>query len=677
MAVALDALGGRPASYLTRALVLRAGSAAAVLGLAFLAAHLAFGVGGHGLDKPVDTWLDDALEVLAAAGCLLRAAWVRSERAAWLVLGLGVASFALGDCLYDFYYGANPPSVSLSDAAYLAFYPASYVGLVLLIRPQIRSFSRSILLDGAMAALAITAIGASVVFEAVLEHTTGSRSAVIVNLAYPLGDIFLVALVVFVFSISGWRPGRAWAAIGLAFALSAVADGIYLFQVSTNSDVEGTLLDAIWPASLLLLAASAWQQSARRHHIELEGRPLAATPIVCGLGAVGVFVADRFQHVNPFAISLAGATIATVLLRTGLTLRENVGLLDRARTQSLTDALTGLGNRRSLLADLERMFEPAPADDSSLLIIFDLNGFKHYNDTFGHPAGDALLARLAGKLERSVGSYGGTYRLGGDEFCVLAAIEAAEAERLLDATTAALTEAGESFDVSTAFGAVFLPEEAADTSAALKLADERLYAQKRRLHGGRRGEPYEVLLRVLTEREPSLREHVDSVAKFSVAVGSRFGLADTDLDVLRRAAELHDVGKLAIPDSVLQKPGPLDEAELEFVRKHTIIGQRILAGSPALRAVGEIVRATHERWDGTGYADGLAGEEIPLSARIIAVCDAYAAMTTDRPYRRPVSSEAALEEIRRCSGTQFDPKVVDLFVAEVRATGLRAESAGA
>ncbi len=667
MAVAAPALNTGPARHDVPAVVVLAWRGVALVGFSFLALHLAFGVGGHGLDRFADRWVYDALELLAAAGCLLRAAWVRDERGAWLVLGLGVLAFATGDILYDAYYAGNAPSPSLSDVFYLAFYPASYVALVLLLKARVSSFNKSIWLDGAMAGLAAAAVGATVVFETVAQHTHGSRSAVIVNLAYPFADILLVALVVFVFAVTGWRPGRAWATIGLAFALSAIADSIYLFQVATGTYVEGTLLDALWPASVLLLAASAWQASNRRFRIELAGRPLAATPIVCGLVAIGVFVVDRVRDVNALAISLAAATLATVLLRTALTLRENGLLLEHARAQSLTDPLTGLGNRRRLLSDLERSFARADAATPSLLIFFDLNGFKHYNDTFGHPAGDALLARLAARLEDVVAAFGETYRLGGDEFCVLATLPPGRAETLLDEATVALTEEGESFIVSTAFGAVFIPDEAADSTAALKLADERLYAQKRQLGGGRRGEPYEVLLRVLTEREPSLREHVDSVADLSIAVGARLGLTDAALDQLRLAAELHDVGKLAIPDSLLQKPGPLNDDEMEFIRKHTMIGQRILAGSPGLRAVGEIVRATHERWDGTGYVDGLAMEEIPLPARIIAVCDAYAAMTSERPYRGAVSEAKALAELRRCAGTQFDPAVVDVFCDELSA----------
>jgi HD-GYP domain-containing protein (c-di-GMP phosphodiesterase class II) len=154
-----------------------------------------------------------------------------------------------------------------------------------------------------------------------------------------------------------------------------------------------------------------------------------------------------------------------------------------------------------------------------------------------------------------------------------------------------------------------------------------------------------------------------------VAVGRELGLDEGELPALRAAGALHDIGKLAIPDAILSKPGPLTEAEWEFVRRHTVIGERILRAAPALAAVGPLVRASHEHFDGAGYPDGAAGEEIPLASRIVAVCDAYDAMTSPRPYRTAMSPEGALAELRACAGSQFDPMVVDAF-ARVRAAAV-------
>jgi two-component system, cell cycle response regulator len=393
----------------------------------------------------------------------------------------------------------------------------------------------------------------------------------------------------------------------------------------------------------------------------LEGRPLLATPLVCGLIGLGILTYDHFHQLNLLAVSLAGGTIVAVIVRTGMTFRQNTRILELMRDHAVTDALTGLGNRRRLVADLERALANGVESEPHLLAIFDLDGFKLYNDTFGHPAGDALLARLATNLAAVVEQEGTCYRLGGDEFCVLIEVSSVQAEPFLDSAAAALGEEGEGFLVTCSYGSVLVPDETAEFSEALRVADQRLYAQKR-TRG--RGSTHEVLLQALYEREPSLRVHVQSVSDTAVAVGSALGLGGEALEELRLAAHLHDVGKLAIPDTVLQKPAPLDVGEWAFVREHTVIGQRILAAAPAWIPVADIVRATHERWDGGGYPDGLAGAAIPLAARIIAVCDAFSAMTSDRPYRVKVPRDAALAELRRCAGTQFDPEVVTVFCLE-------------
>jgi HD-GYP domain-containing protein (c-di-GMP phosphodiesterase class II) len=144
-------------------------------------------------------------------------------------------------------------------------------------------------------------------------------------------------------------------------------------------------------------------------------------------------------------------------------------------------------------------------------------------------------------------------------------------------------------------------------------------------------------------------------------------LEPEELNEMARAAELHDIGKMAVPDEILNKPGPLDERETEFVRHHTLVGERILAAAPALESVAKLVRHSHESYDGSGYPDGLAGDEIPLAARIIAACDAFHAMTDDRPYQPAKSPKEAMAELRRCKGARFDPDVVEAICAEVDA----------
>ena len=285
----------------------------------------------------------------------------------------------------------------------------------------------------------------------------------------------------------------------------------------------------------------------------MRGRQLLAAPTLCAFVAVTLLIVDHFHRLNLVAITLATLTLAGVLTRLAFTFRENGNLLRRTTDEAITDSLTGLGNRRRLISDLDATMEVATIEEPWLLAIFDLDGFKGYNDAFGHPAGDALAGRLGGKLAAATAGHGRCYRLGGDEFCLLTPADATLAGRLLDDSLAALCEHGEGFSVTSSFGAILLPEHASEGIGALREADERLYVQKR----GRRStrdEPHEVLLQALYEREPELHTHAHGVTELAVAVGHALGLSETAIDELRRAAMLHDIGKIAVPDEILTGP---------------------------------------------------------------------------------------------------------------------------
>jgi two-component system, cell cycle response regulator len=182
-----------------------------------------------------------------------------------------------------------------------------------------------------------------------------------------------------------------------------------------------------------------------------------------------------------------------------------------------------------------------------------------------------------------------------------------------------------------------------------------------------------VLLRVLEERQPDMRAHLREVAELAVAVGQRLGLSSEELDEVARAGELHDIGKMAIPDAILSKPEPLSTEEMTFIRRHTVIGEGILSAAPALVPVAKLVRSSHERYDGSGYPDGLKGEQIPLGSRIVFACDAFDAITAERPYSPRRGADDAIVELERCAGAQFDPIVVDTLrdVLRERAAGTR------
>ena len=361
------------------------------------------------------------------------------------------------------------------------------------------------------------------------------------------------------------------------------------------------------------------------------------------------------------------ALIAELISKAELSAAEIVAH-QAIREQAVTDPLTGLGNRRKLTADLAAALRDSCPSRPSLLLLFDLDGFKDYNDTFGHLAGDALLARLGRKLDAAVAGVGAAYRLGGDEFCAHIQLQDQDSDAVILQACAALVESGAELSIEASLGVVVLPHEADSPDHALQVADERMYADKR-TRSTARSQAGEVLLRTMHAKQPDLDEHSSNVAELATRVARRLGLGGEALDEIARAAELHDIGKVGIPDAILNKPSGLTDGEWEFIYQHTILGERILHGAPALRPVARLVRASHERWDGGGYPDGLRGEEIPLGARVVAVCDAYEAMTANRSYRAAVSHETACQELIRSAGTQFDPKVVDAFLTEIETAG--------
>jgi two-component system, cell cycle response regulator len=639
----------------------------ALVGLIAFALHT---VTGMGPDAFFGDYVYNALIVTAAAWCIARAALVRTDRLTWAALGFGLTCWSAAELLNTFVYSKQdyPPYPSIADGLFLLFYPASYVALIVLVRNRVDQFRQSMWLDGLVAGLAVAAIGEIVVLRPILDITGGTFVEVATDVAYPAGDLVMLALVAGVFALTGWRPGRAWGFIGLGLAIAAAADGIYLWQTAKDAYTEGTLLDAGWPAATLVIGYAAWVQPGRKIRVKLSGWRAMAVPTSFALIGLGILVCDHWHRIDVFALLLATATLVAVIARTALTFGENLDMLRSSQVEALTDALTGLGNRRAVMTDLGDALDGIRRKDPRALVLFDLDGFKHYNDSFGHPAGDALLARLGRRLELAIADYGRAYRLGGDEFCILVAADASSAPAIVAAASEALTEHGQGFEVAASCGVVLMPSEADDASIAMQIADRRLYGdkgeRKRKVVGE---QTRDVLMTVIQERGAALHERHTGVASLAVRVGRRLGMSPDELDVMGRAAELHDVGKMAVPDQILEKPGPLDPIETELVRQHTLVGERMLAAAPALLPAAGIVRATHENWDGSGYPDRLVGESIPLASRVIAVCDAYHAMTSDRPYQASVVHADALDELRRCSGKNYDPEVVGAFCAEFEA----------
>lgn len=335
------------------------------------------------------------------------------------------------------------------------------------------------------------------------------------------------------------------------------------------------------------------------------------------------------------------------------------------RDEATVDPLTGLANRRQLAEDLNAVWGQVSEERPVRLVMFDLDGFKAYNDSFGHLGGDMLLTRLAQAFKCAVGEAGCAYRLGGDEFCAL--LWAGTGDSLVGDCLHALSAAGDGFSITASYGVVTLPREATDTQMALQLADERMYAHKDSSRASTGKQTRDLALQILAAHEPELHSHSSHVAELADGLARRLGVKGHDLADVVRAAELHDIGKIAIPYSLLHKAGPLDEHEWKLMRHHPIVGASILSAAPVLAHVAEIVGATHERYDGSGYPRGLTGAQIPLASQIVFVCDSFDAMISERPFGEAMSEAQALNELRRCSGSQFDPRVVDAFMAEYAA----------
>jgi two-component system, cell cycle response regulator len=600
--------------------------------------------------------------VLAFAGGLRRRG---SERVAWLLIASGVLAWTLGEIYYTavLWTDADPPIPSLADAGYLLFPPLALAGAILLLRTRARGIPRRRWLDGVTAALSVSAVSAAIVFQTVHEHVSGDALSTATALSYPLWDLVLLGLFVGALAGTGWRLDRVWILLAMGVCTFWLADSLYLVRTADGVYESGGWFDAGWWAGLLLIAGAAWSESPRESRRPADESVRAiAVPIGFGLIGLVLLVASAVDGVNVLAVALAAASLLAVMGRTVVVLEDNVRMLRASRDEALTDALTGLGNRRALGRALDERLAALSPDRPIVLALFDLDGFKHYNDTFGHPAGDALLVRLGRSLAAFMDGRGDVFRMGGDEFCALFEPGAEGVEPVVTGAALALSEHGEGFSVGCSHGAITLPGEARDAPGALRLADQRMYANKHagRVSAGR--QTTDALLRALAERDPDFAGGQVEAVELAVATADTLGLPPDEIERVRHATELRDVGKVAVPDAILTKPGPLRAEEWEFVRRHPVIGQRIIDSAPALQRIGTLVRASHERWDGTGYPDRLAGADIPLGARIVAVADAFAAMTSRRPYRSARTADEAIAELHACAGTQFDPAVVEAFV---------------
>ena len=391
-------------------------------------------------------------------------------------------------------------------------------------------------------------------------------------------------------------------------------------------------------------------------------------------------------------VGVAGATIATALLTQSVVWALGVlaGGLVGALTTLLALGASG-ASRGDMLPALRAQIDPvtglpreerldqaiADYEGTPLTVYqFTIEGLRSYNDAFGEACGDALLAWLGRKLRDAADRSGSVYRTRGAGFAALAPGSPDSSAELRERCSVALQEAGEGFRVTCVVGAASVPAEATDAATALDLGKRRAQAQRRssRERSGLR--PAAEPARIVALSRSSI--YADEVAAL---LGRSLGFPTGKLDDLMAAVRLRDVGNLAVPGSVFARSGELPGHEWQFIQLHTLVGERLLSATSGMGEVARLVRSSHERFDGSGYPDGLTGEQIPLGSRIVFVCSAFQDMTTARAHRAALSVDEALEELERGAGTQFDPDVVRAFREQLAQAlhrpGLAGTAAGA
>jgi diguanylate cyclase (GGDEF)-like protein/putative nucleotidyltransferase with HDIG domain len=383
---------------------------------------------------------------------------------------------------------------------------------------------------------------------------------------------------------------------------------------------------------------------------------------------------------------------------------ENVRLVDELKTQishledarlrlanmADQDGLTGLYNHKAIHRLLEETLADRNIDVTSLMMI-DMDGFKLINDTFGHLLGDNVLRHLSAALKQACSESDIIGRCGGDEFMiVLPRKKSSQASSTARAIREHLTSHpfsapdGSKLPLALCIGIADTLSAGNSPASLVSAADSALYEGKHRggdhvtlhmSHATEDGEPvsnsYDVLDGLITaidHKDHYTKRHSEDVTAYALKIVGALGLSGETLHAVRVAGLLHDIGKIGVPDFILRKPGKLTAGEYEVMKGHVTLSTLIIHGLPRMNDILDAVSNHHERWDGAGYPRGLAGNDIPLLGRVMAIADAYSAMTLDRPYRAAMTPEEALIEIENCSNTQFDPELVPIFVKEMQAT---------
>jgi diguanylate cyclase (GGDEF)-like protein len=402
-------------------------------------------------------------------------------------------------------------------------------------------------------------------------------------------------------------------------------------------------------------AIAAALRRAWRRLVRLERQWSMGGPAIFAVVAVSLLVYNHLEkQVTDIAFWLGLGLIGSMF----------IWMLENNQRAARIDHVTGLANRMQLHDELAELL--ASPSDRTTLVLLELDGLAAYQDRFGFEAGEELLRRFARELSGVVDQLGGTaYRIDGGQFCAVMSSGERQPGELVMAISASADRGDDETPIYRPHGEVTLPDEASDPDVALKLAGQRLAAHKQRQRRSAKRQAQDVLTSVLIARRPELEEHLRAVAFRVIAIGRLLGLDQSQLDDVVSAAKLQNIGLMAVPDSILDKAGPLTPAESEVIRQHPSAGAAIISSAPALSSVATLVRSSCEHFDGSGFPDGLSGEAIPLGARIVSACVAYTALTANRPYRSACTPQQALMILRDSAGAQFDPRVVEALAEDL------------
>ncbi|MGM0739915.1 MAG: PAS domain S-box protein [Bacteroidota bacterium] len=337
---------------------------------------------------------------------------------------------------------------------------------------------------------------------------------------------------------------------------------------------------------------------------------------------------------------------------------------EKLRSMGFRDSLSGLYNRNFFQEEMNRLKDGRYSPIG--IIICDVDGIKFINDTLGHQSGDEILINIANILKDNFRSSDIIARIGGDEFAILLpAVDHDIAEKLVRRLRQGIADHNNTnprLPISLSIGYGVSDQRPVDMQALFREADDRMYRDKLQQEKSSRSAPVQALTKTMEARDFDTEGHSERLKELAASLARAVNLDEDSMNDLLLLAKFHNLGKVGMPDHILFKPGPLTEQETREMQKHTEIGQRIAQSVPDLAPIAELILWHHERWDGQGYPQGLQGEEIPLPCRILAIVDAYATMTSDQPYRKAMTHAEAVEELRHCAGSQFDPNLVEKFI---------------